>query len=103
MTARFSWNQGNTRGHRPRLQQNSVFLNVSARDLVCPCEMFGIDQHPKKTEQEGKYRDEISKPTQARASGIERGAFHSDDSQPAILHSRRLARAQHEQKQINTD
>src|SRR5262245_28088356 len=24
MTARFSWNQGNTRGHRPRLQQMSL-------------------------------------------------------------------------------
>jgi hypothetical protein len=28
MTARFSWNQRNTRGHRPRLQSISAFCNT---------------------------------------------------------------------------
>jgi hypothetical protein len=28
MTARFSWNQRNTRGHRPRLQQNASHNRV---------------------------------------------------------------------------
>src|SRR5262245_48714054 len=28
MTARFSWNQGNTRGHRPRLQQMHHYLDT---------------------------------------------------------------------------
>jgi hypothetical protein len=36
MTARFSWNQGNTRGHRPRLTADLLFLGqaLKARDYI---------------------------------------------------------------------
>src|SRR5215475_10161586 len=47
MTARFSWNQQNTRGHRPRLQlfalEPAAEADIRRADLRFPSKAVGVD------------------------------------------------------------
>jgi len=86
---------------RPSPSQSSEFLDVGGGDFVGPGEMFGIDQHPNKTQQHRENGNEISESTHAGASGIEQFAGVGDDDETTMLHAGRLAGAKHKEKEIN--
>jgi len=76
-------------------------LNVGAGNLICPGEMLGVDQHPDKTEEERKNRNQISESPQACALWIQRRVFGCRNDEAAKFHARRLAGSQHEQEEVD--
>src|SRR5262245_739975 len=65
--------------------------------------MFRIDQDPHEAEQYGQDGYEISKTADACSFRIQEFTFACNDDKPTVLHSRCLARAQHEKQEINCD
>src|SRR5437773_11864355 len=76
-------------------------LDVSTGDLIRPCEMFRINQHPGEPEQKRKSGDQVSGSAPASPPRIKRYLFRPDYDEPQIFHARSLARAQHEQEEID--
>src|SRR2546422_223046 len=74
----------------------SNLLDVGTRYFIGPGEVFRVDQHPDKAEQERKYRNQISKGPQTRALRIERHILRAHDNEPPVFHAGRLAGTQHE-------
>jgi len=81
----------------------SELLYVGAGNFVGPSEVFRIDQHPDKAEQHRKNRNEITERPNACVFRVEQVAFACYNNELPVFHSRRLTRAEHEEKKINCD
>src|SRR4051812_32351740 len=81
----------------------SDLLDVSARYLVGPGEVLGVNHGPKKTEHYGEDRYEVPESAQARMGGIQGRAVFTNNGEVPLFHAGCLTRAQHEQEKINRD
>src|SRR5215471_3833629 len=92
-------------GHQPPAicSRKLKFLDIGAGNLIGPCEVFRVDEHPKESEQNRKNRNEIAKPTNACLPGIEWLLFSIHHGEVLTFHAGCLAAAQHKEKEIDSD